>query len=230
MKVGFFGKLPSHGDFVQRNVSPPLCDYWDNWIKQGFSYCETELGKDWQATYYTAPIWRFCLPSGLIASNAISGLMMPSVDASGRLYPMTVFCELTQDIDVFSMFTMFSKEHRECSSGVIELLQQKRVDLDDTQQACERIYNKLKKKLSANEPAQSSSATLSSHQELYRFESAQVPKNETIHNHFIQHFLAQQQLALSIWAYDATEKFNHQVRYYQGMPHSSIFASLLSGT
>ena len=32
MPVGFYGKLPSHGDFLRRRVSDAFVDAWDAWL------------------------------------------------------------------------------------------------------------------------------------------------------------------------------------------------------
>ena len=35
MSVGFYGKLPSHGDFVSRSVGSVFLDRWDGWLQSG---------------------------------------------------------------------------------------------------------------------------------------------------------------------------------------------------
>ena len=34
MQVGFYGKLPSHGDFLRRRVSDAFVDAWDAWLRE----------------------------------------------------------------------------------------------------------------------------------------------------------------------------------------------------
>src|SRR5919109_2865533 len=40
------------------------------------------------------PAWRFVLGPGVVGANAWAGLMLPSVDAVGRYFPLTVACAL----------------------------------------------------------------------------------------------------------------------------------------
>ena len=39
IEVGFFGKLPSHGDFLRRRLSDDFVRTWDDWLEE----CLAEL-------------------------------------------------------------------------------------------------------------------------------------------------------------------------------------------
>lgn len=89
-RIGFHGKLPIVGDFVSRRLPREFIDSWDGWLQSAISASREQLGDDWLKSYLTSPIWRFLLSPGLCGTQAVAGIMMPSVDRVGRYYPLTV--------------------------------------------------------------------------------------------------------------------------------------------
>jgi type VI secretion system protein ImpM len=88
--LGLFGKIPAHGDFVERNLQRSFSLQWDDWLQRGMASSREQLGSHWLDAYLTSPIWRFCLSVGAVDSLAWAGILMPSVDSVGRYYPLTV--------------------------------------------------------------------------------------------------------------------------------------------
>ncbi len=89
-RIGFFGKLPGYGDFVDRNLPRVFVELWDQWLQQAVQDSRQMLGEHWLEHYLTAPIWRFALSSGCIDGQAWLGLVLPSVDRVGRYFPLTL--------------------------------------------------------------------------------------------------------------------------------------------
>jgi type VI secretion system protein ImpM len=90
MEAGFFGKLPSHGDFVRRRVADDFVSGWDSWLQQCLAQSRETLGDAWLNTYLTSPVWRFALAPAVCGTAAVAGILVPSVDRVGRYFPMTV--------------------------------------------------------------------------------------------------------------------------------------------
>jgi len=90
MEVGFFGKLPSHGDFVRRRVADDFVAGWDAWLQSCLAQSRETLGDGWLDTYLTSPVWRFALAPAVCGGAAVAGLLVPSVDRVGRYFPLTV--------------------------------------------------------------------------------------------------------------------------------------------
>lgn len=90
---GFYGKVPSTGDFIRRRLSRTFVDPWHAWLQGAIAASREALGEDWLAHYLTSPIWRFALPPGL-CGEAAAGVFMPSVDSIGRYFPMTITAPL----------------------------------------------------------------------------------------------------------------------------------------
>jgi type VI secretion system protein ImpM len=89
-QVGAFGKIPALGDFFRLNVPNGFVTPWDAWVQGALLAGKGTLGPRWDATYMVAPIWQFALEPGLCGTDAVIGVLMPSVDRVGRQYPLTL--------------------------------------------------------------------------------------------------------------------------------------------
>lgn len=92
--VGFFGKLPARGDFVERRLDRGFCRGMDDWLQAGMAASQALLGEAWLPLYLEAPIWRFALGAGVCGPRQAMGVMMPSVDRVGRYFPLVVATHL----------------------------------------------------------------------------------------------------------------------------------------
>lgn len=81
-----FGKLPAHGDFVQRGLGDAARDAWDAACAAMLERARTDLGEDFEDAHDQAPPWRFvCGPSSL-GADWRAGALAPSVDSAGRRF------------------------------------------------------------------------------------------------------------------------------------------------
>ncbi|MEM1385067.1 MAG: type VI secretion system-associated protein TagF [Pseudomonadota bacterium] len=90
---GYFGKIPSQGDFLRGGLSPTFLDPWDTWLQRAIVTAREALGPAWQAAYTSAPIWRFALSPGVCGPSGAIGVVMPSIDRVGRQFPLTLAVE-----------------------------------------------------------------------------------------------------------------------------------------
>lgn len=86
--AGFFGKLPAHGDFVDRNWPAAAIAAWDDWLQRALHDSREQLGEHWLDTYLTSPLWRFALSAGCVDEQCWLGILLPSVDRVGRYFPL----------------------------------------------------------------------------------------------------------------------------------------------
>ena len=93
-QVGFFGKVPTRGDFVNRRISHGLHGALDQWLSRAIVTSQRQLGDDWLPTYLVAPVWRFVTGAGTIGQHPTIGVLMPSVDRVGRYFPLILAAEL----------------------------------------------------------------------------------------------------------------------------------------
>jgi type VI secretion system protein ImpM len=87
---GFYGKLPSLGDFVTRRLPAQLIQPWDQWLRASLAASQAQLAQGWLDHYLTSPIWRFVLSPAIAGQTGWAGVLMPSVDRVGRYFPLTL--------------------------------------------------------------------------------------------------------------------------------------------
>jgi type VI secretion system protein ImpM len=87
---GFYGKIPSEGDFVTRRLPWEFTSAWDDWLQQGMQASRETLGERWLELYLSAPIWRFQIAPGVCGPLGWRGLFFASVDRVGRYFPLTL--------------------------------------------------------------------------------------------------------------------------------------------
>ncbi|MDM5175692.1 type VI secretion system-associated protein TagF [Massilia sp. DJPM01] len=86
--VGWFGKIPSAGDFVRQQLPYALLGDWEHWLQNGLAALQ-QAGPGMLATHYAvAPLWNFLLPAGLGHDSVQLGVLAPSCDRVGRYYPV----------------------------------------------------------------------------------------------------------------------------------------------
>lgn len=95
VSAGFWGKLPTRGDFLSLGLSRGFTEPWDAWISAMLAASREDLGAGWGAAWSAAPAWRFCLRPKLCGPHAVIGLWLPSMDRMGRAYPITFAAEFT---------------------------------------------------------------------------------------------------------------------------------------
>lgn len=88
--TGFFGKIPAKGDFVGRGLPASFQRPWEEWATEALRQSRAVLGEAWEEAWMVAPVWRFCLPGGACGPDAVSGLVLPSIDRVGRAWPLVV--------------------------------------------------------------------------------------------------------------------------------------------
>lgn len=88
--TGFYGKLPSLGDFITRRLPAQFVQPWDHWLRGSVAASQAQLAASWLDHYLTSPLWRFALSPGIAGQAGWVGVLMPSVDRVGRYFPLTL--------------------------------------------------------------------------------------------------------------------------------------------
>jgi type VI secretion system protein ImpM len=223
MKIGFFGKLPGYGDFVQRNVSPDFVKYWDNWVLKSLSSSREQLGDLWRNKYFNSPIWRFVISQDTVSQTPVAGFIMPSVDKAGRCYPFTVVCQAESEVNPFIVARKIDLIHEVGEDFALSLLENIKPDLDEITNVLNEIYQSLQesKCQSADTKAVSSVMELACITEIDSLDF--TLGNES----FLQILLKEQNVNMSIWSMGNTEGTNPQIRYFSGMPPTDNYYSFL---
>lgn len=87
---GWYGKLPSAGDFVSRRMPYPLQQFWDRWCAAGLESLKERNPVSGWALWGKMPKWAFILPMQPGLPVAQLGVLAPSCDRVGRNYPLLI--------------------------------------------------------------------------------------------------------------------------------------------
>jgi type VI secretion system protein ImpM len=87
---GFFGKIPSRGDFISRRLAATLAGSWDNWLGMLTLSAKEAAAEDWPEVWLTAPLWQFVLGADLAPEAGAAGVIIASVDRVGRMFPFSI--------------------------------------------------------------------------------------------------------------------------------------------
>ncbi len=143
IEVGFYGKLPSHGDFLRRRVSEAFVSVWDGWLQQCIAASRSALGDSWLDVYLTSPAWRFACAPGTFGAATIAGLMVPSVDRVGRYFHLTIVAELPEGLSVMTAATEGADFFDSAERLVVETLATEQVDFDSFDERVVKLGSEL---------------------------------------------------------------------------------------
>ena len=87
---GYYGKLPTYGDFIQKRLPRDFVQPWDDWLQTGIAAAKERLPQEWLTHYLNCPAWKFVLAGGVCGSQACAGVTIPSVDRVGRYFNFTL--------------------------------------------------------------------------------------------------------------------------------------------
>ncbi len=220
--MGFFGKLPSHGDFVSRHLPRSFTDPWDSWLQSVISNSREQLAEGWLDIYLTSPIWRFALSSGLCGETPWTGVVMPSVDRVGRYFPLTLAKQLAHDANLMRLLTdsddWFSTAEELALSSLDDHFN---IDVFD------RSIQELTSPATSARPEQL--ARFSTSRPAWQFTLNGVNGSKQNMACIGQALLNNQFQAYSLWWTQGSERISPSLLITEGLPPVSSFSGLLDG-
>lgn len=129
-KLGVYGKIPAHGDFIHQNLPQHFLDSWDHWMQQSILASQDSLENAWLEYFLISPVWRFVLPVNAIDDQVWAGITLPSVDKVGRYYPLTLVAPVSASVGVCEFITYAKSWFESLESTAITVLENG-LDIDD---------------------------------------------------------------------------------------------------
>ncbi|MDF7658556.1 type VI secretion system-associated protein TagF [Erwiniaceae bacterium L1_54_6] len=84
---GWYGKLPTTGDFLRQRLSENTVTSWSHWFQQGLLHWHPQNDASTQL-FLAAPVWNFVLPISPLRQQVQMGCLLPSCDRVGRAWPL----------------------------------------------------------------------------------------------------------------------------------------------
>jgi len=97
IEIGFYGKLPAYGDFIQKRLPQNFINPWHEWLQNGMLALREHDPEGWLSFYLNCPAWCFSLAAGICGDQPVAGVTIPSVDRVGRYFNFTMASILPAD-------------------------------------------------------------------------------------------------------------------------------------
>ena len=229
--VGFYGKLPSHGDFLRRRVADAFLGVWDGWLQDCIQASRSVLGDAWLDVYLTSPAWRFACAAGACGPAPVIGVMAPSVDRVGRYFPLTVIAQLPLDAELVAVATTAHAFFDSIERLVIDTLGADVVDVDAFDVQLMMLGRVLEVTAPASvrlEPA--AAAVLESHHGAWQLPIGSASNLRAVLEQVMTHRLSVVYQPLVMWWTDGSAEVEPSCLITKGLPHPDSFAALLDGS
>jgi type VI secretion system protein ImpM len=231
-EVGFYGKLPSHGDFLRRRVSDAFVGVWDAWLQECVASSRDALGARWLDVYLTSPAWRFVCAAGACGPAPVAGVMVPSVDRVGRYFPLALVAELPATANPIAVPGLVDSFFAGAEQLAVEALSADRLDFE----AFDNRVGQLADELAAIGRAPQVVLDPAAEAILASKGAArwQLPIGSAAHVGLaFQHVLAQRLTRLYqplvLWWTEGSSMVGPSCLVDRGLPHPDTFAALLDG-
>jgi type VI secretion system protein ImpM len=230
MDVGFYGKLPSHGDFLRRRVSDAFVGVWDGWLQECIAASRAILGDRWLDVYLTSPAWRFACAAGTCGPAPVVGVMVPSVDRVGRYFHLTLVAQLPAEASVASAATRLGSFFDAAEQLAVETLAAERIDFDAFDEHVARLVEQL-------DPGDTPTQILDDTAADILIDGAagwHLPVDAPPRLGPVFEQLAMQRLAslydpLGLWWTEGSSDVGPSLLIARGLPHPDRFTALLDG-
>ena len=227
LELGFYGKLPSVGDFVSRRLSSDFISSWDAWLQSSLAASHEVLGEQWLQCYLTSPIWRFALSPGLSGKESWIGIVMPSVDRVGRYFPLTIACKVTAKIPLIQLFSAASDWFEELESVALSALEN---DL------AVEAFDQMVKGITPFELSVADNSALNHRQNqsnedpafYLEFENSEI-KTEQVFSGLTSLMLSTYLPGHSLWCSVGSEDINPGFLVVNGLPPYTAYAGMITG-
>lgn len=223
---GFYGKIPSLGDFVSRRLPRHFVTPWETWLREAIANSREQLGSDWLDNYLTSPLWRFALSPGICGENGWAGIVMPSVDRVGRYYPLTLAARLNPSQNLFRLMERSDGWFARMEDLALACLEDN-FKVEDLDQQLRTTGNPATESTTVSTPGimpESNAAHNAWHAHL---ESQSAL--HSIYPRFIPQLMKRLLFAYSIWWTHGSERISPSLLICQGLPHINGAGSLIDG-
>lgn len=218
---GWYGKLAMLGDFAHRRLPLGFVNACDLWLSQGIAASRESLGSAWLDSYLTAPLWCFAWSPRVVDEQWWFGVLMPSVDAVGRYFPLVVAFSTEHAPTEPHALAQWAKWYDSAGSCALQTLQSQ-ATLDEFESALAALGTPL-----ATVPVDSAPPRALTSE--WQFHSAQGAWPHDAGTIVLRSLTARLQ-GHSTWWVQGDSETSSLVTVMQGLPAANRFSALFQGT
>lgn len=217
--LGFYGKLPTYGDFIQKRLPTDFINPWHEWLQSGMVACREKSPEGWMSYYLNCPAWSFVLSAGICGEQAIAGVTIPSVDRVGRYFNFTVASILPADICP----AVFAVTYRDWLNG-LENLALSALEEEMDQDAIEASINSTSAELCLTTAAHT---TFTPGSEYARILSDQTAGVADLLPEMLHKLISREHDRYSMWWHGGSSQVSAQLVTCAGMPAGDVYLGLM---
>lgn len=220
--IGIYGKVPAHGDFIDRSLPSSFINTWDDWLQRSVASSKELLRDAWLDYYLTSPIWRFILSPGTVDAKMRAGVLLPSVDSVGRYFPLTITSTLPASVNAFAYLNDQNDWFAQMETAALAALQDM-LSVDD-------LLSRLQ---ALAPPAHAVQQTL--HQSDGFITGTAVPTGveqatpSLCYNQLLQQLILARGNSFSLWWSNGSDHLNPTFLAAPGLPNAQGYTALLDG-
>lgn len=123
-EFGYFGKIPTLGDFVHQVLPQDFANGFHEWLQQSMAHGREALGDEFLTYYLNCPAWKFVMAAGVCGAQPVAGLTIPSVDRVGRYFNFTLATVLPMDCDAIAYALSNRAGFEQLEVAALDILEQ----------------------------------------------------------------------------------------------------------
>ncbi len=217
--LGFYGKLPTYGDFIQKRLPTDFINPWHEWLQTGMMACREKDPDGWMTYYLNCPAWNFVLARGICGDQAVAGVTIPSVDRVGRYFNFTMASILPADVEP----AVFASVHRNWFEG-LENLALSALEEELDQDGIEALINSSAAELSWNPLP---GMTFDTGGTIARVKSGEPASVQDMLPELLHNLIAREQSPYALWWHKGSSQVSAQLVSCAGMPDGETYLGLM---
>jgi len=217
--LGFYGKLPTYGDFIQKRLPTDFINPWHEWLQNGMMACRERNPDGWMPFYLNCPAWCFVLSAGICGEQAVAGVTIPSVDRVGRYFNFTMASMLPGEINPALFASIYSDWLDDIENLALSVLEE---EMD--QDAIDASINRLAAELTWAPGASSTFSSSAEHARVLSQGSAGVREllPEMLHQR-----ISSETARYGLWWHRGSSQVNAQLVSCANMPSVDVYLGLM---
>lgn len=230
--IGFYGKLPCRGDFLQRRVPLPFVDVWDAWLQECLHASKEQLQDAWLDAYLTGPVWRFVLDAGVCGDSSYAGILVPSVDRVGRYFPLTVVTQLAAGHCPLDVACGASAWFEAAETLALDALEAEALDIDAFDESIAQLRDPLAPELAREATSLARAlcdSTFPSQTARWHVPIESAQSLQRAINALAYREMSRGLKPLTLWWTEGSQALGASWLSLRGLPEASAFAAMLCG-
>jgi len=219
-EFGYFGKLPTVGDFIHQVLPQDFATCFHEWLQLSMAQARESLGDEFLTYYLNCPSWKFITSPGICGSQAVAGITIPSVDQVGRYFNFTLATVLAVETNPIA-YVMANR----AGLNAMELLA---LDILDSDYSTEQVEMKVRETSLQFQALHSAQSEVEVNSDHFRISLDQPLPFANQASTLLSHLVTEKLGNFSVWWYGQEGQTMSNMVVCRGMPSPDIYEQLLT--